>query len=67
MTQKSVIDRFRLDGKVALVTGAVLWWLGVQQAVFWGIAAGVLNSIPYFGPLIVTIARPTISSLLPAE
>ena len=47
--------------KVALVTGAVLWWLGVQQAVFWGIAAGVLNSVPYFGPVIVTVALGTVA------
>lgn len=39
---------------VAVVTGLALSWLGVEQAAFWGIAAGVLNSIPYFGPLIVT-------------
>jgi predicted PurR-regulated permease PerM len=39
---------------VAIVTGLALWWLGLQQAMFWGIAAGVLNSIPYMGPLIVT-------------
>lgn len=39
---------------VAVVTGLALWWLGLRQAAFWGIAAGVLNSIPYFGPLIVT-------------
>ena len=39
---------------VAIVTGLALWQLGLQQAMFWGIAAGVLNSIPYMGPLIVT-------------
>jgi predicted PurR-regulated permease PerM len=39
---------------VAVVTGLVLWRLGLQQAMFWGIAAGVLNAIPYLGPLIVT-------------
>ena len=39
---------------VAVVTGLALWRLGLQQAMFWGIAAGVLNSIPYMGPLIVT-------------
>jgi predicted PurR-regulated permease PerM len=39
---------------VAVVTGLALWGLGLQQAAFWGIASGVLNSIPYFGPLIVT-------------
>lgn len=39
---------------VAIVTGLALWWLGMRQAVFWGIAAGLLNSVPYMGPLIVT-------------
>lgn len=39
---------------VAVVTGVVLSWLGLEQAVFWGIAAGLLNSIPYLGPVVVT-------------
>ena len=39
---------------VAVVTGLALWKLGMQQSMFWGLAAGVLNSIPYMGPLIVT-------------
>lgn len=39
---------------VAVVTYFALRWLGVANAGVWGIAAGVLNSIPYFGPLIVS-------------
>jgi len=39
---------------VAVVTGVSLWGLGLGQAAFWGVAAGVLNSIPYLGPLVVT-------------
>lgn len=39
---------------VAVATGLALWGLGVHQAVFWGIAAGLLNSVPYLGPVIVT-------------
>ena len=39
---------------VAVVTGLALWKLGLQQPMFWGVAAGVLNSIPYMGPIIVT-------------
>jgi predicted PurR-regulated permease PerM len=40
-----------------LVAGAT--WLsfravGMQQAAVWGILAGVFNSIPYFGPVLVT-------------
>ena len=39
---------------VAVATALVLWWFGVQQYVVWGLLAGVFNSIPYLGPLIVT-------------
>lgn len=39
---------------VAAATGLALWWLGVEQAAVWGLLAGVLNIVPYFGPLIVT-------------
>jgi len=40
---------------VGVATGIVLAILGVQHAAIWGIVAGVLNSIPYFGPVIVTV------------
>ncbi|MDQ3171531.1 MAG: AI-2E family transporter, partial [Acidobacteriota bacterium] len=39
---------------VAVVTWLALLWLGVENAGVWGMAAGVLNSIPYFGPFIVS-------------
>ena len=39
---------------VAVLTTAALWAFGVRQAAFWGIAAGVFNSIPYFGAILVT-------------
>ena len=53
------IQRYLL---VLLVTGAIVGaatWLvlagiGVQHAAVWGILAGVFNSIPYFGPVIVS-------------
>jgi predicted PurR-regulated permease PerM len=53
------IERFLL---VQLFTSAVVavasWlafrWLGLQQAALWGVTAGVLNSIPYLGPVVVT-------------
>jgi predicted PurR-regulated permease PerM len=41
---------------VALVTFATLAWLGLEHAAVWGLVAGLLNSIPYFGPVVVTIA-----------
>src|SRR5687768_3328052 len=39
---------------VAAATWLTLAWMGVQHASIWGILAGVFNSIPYFGPVIVS-------------
>jgi predicted PurR-regulated permease PerM len=42
----------------AIVVGAATWavlaWMGVRHAATWGILAGVFNSIPYFGPIVVS-------------
>jgi predicted PurR-regulated permease PerM len=39
---------------VGVVTALALWLLGLENAAVWGITAGILNSVPYFGPFIVT-------------
>ena len=43
-----------------LLVGIITWlafaWLGVRYAGLWGVAAGVLNCIPYFGPTIIMVA-----------
>ena len=39
---------------VAVATWLAFRALGVEQAAVWGLLAGVFNSIPYFGPVIVT-------------
>jgi predicted PurR-regulated permease PerM len=39
---------------VGVATWGVLAWMGVQNAAMWGILAAVLNSIPYFGPAVVS-------------
>jgi predicted PurR-regulated permease PerM len=48
---------------VAIVTFVVLWWLGLEQAAVWAIMAGILNSIPYFGPVVVTVAIAVVGYL----
>jgi predicted PurR-regulated permease PerM len=53
------IQRFLLvtaftAGVVGISTWAVLAVMNVRQAVVWGVMAGVFNSIPYFGPIIVS-------------
>jgi predicted PurR-regulated permease PerM len=39
---------------VALATWLAFRALGVEQAAVWGLLAGLFNSIPYFGPVLVT-------------
>lgn len=39
---------------VGVATAVVLWSLDVRQPAVWGLFAGVMNIVPYFGPLIVT-------------
>lgn len=43
-----------------LLVGVVTWlafsWIGVRYAGLWGVAAGVLNCIPYFGPTLIMVA-----------
>jgi predicted PurR-regulated permease PerM len=53
------IERFLLVQVFTSTIVAVATWLafralGLQQAGVWGVLAGVFNSIPYFGPVLVT-------------
>ena len=46
---------------VGLATWLCFWALGVRYAGLWGVAAGVLNCIPYFGPTVVMVAAAVAS------
>jgi predicted PurR-regulated permease PerM len=53
------IETFLLVQLFTSVLVAIATWLafraiGLEQAALWGVAAGVFNSIPYFGPVLVT-------------
>jgi predicted PurR-regulated permease PerM len=48
---------------VAAATMAALWYFGLDQWVIWGLAAGIFNSIPYLGPVIVTGGLGTVAFL----
>lgn len=55
----SQVERFLLievltSALVAIVTWGALWAMGMHQAALWGLLAGILNSIPYYGPLVIT-------------
>jgi predicted PurR-regulated permease PerM len=48
---------------VGIATWLAFWTIGLRQAALWGAAAGVFNSVPYFGPVIVAAATAIISFL----
>jgi len=52
--EQFLIIQILTSAVVALATWGALWWMGLRQAALWGLVAGVLNSIPYYGPLVVT-------------
>jgi predicted PurR-regulated permease PerM len=39
---------------VSIATALALWLLGLRQPIIWGVAAGIFNSVPYFGAIIVS-------------
>jgi predicted PurR-regulated permease PerM len=49
------------------VVGVATWlafrFVGLEQAGFWGMCAGIFNSIPYFGPVIVAGATALVGFL----
>jgi predicted PurR-regulated permease PerM len=52
--EQFLVIRILTSGVVAVVTGGALWAMGLQTGSALGIARGHFNSIPYYGPLLVT-------------
>jgi len=48
---------------VGVATGFALWGVGVRQPAVWGLFAGVMNVVPYFGPLVVTAVLAAVGLL----
>lgn len=48
---------------VGLATWAAFAWLGMRYAGLWGVAAGVMNCIPYFGPTVIMLASAAAAAL----
>lgn len=48
---------------VGAATMAALWYFGLHQWIVWGLLAGIFNSIPYLGPVIVTGGLGTVAFL----
>lgn len=39
---------------VGVACGLAFWAIGLENAAVWGVAAGVLNLVPYLGPIVTT-------------
>ena len=48
---------------VGVATGFALWWMGIHHPAVWGLFAGVMNVVPYFGPLAVTAVLSAVGLL----
>ena len=48
---------------VGVLTGAALWALGLENAAVWGIAAGVLNLVPYIGSVVTAVTSGGVAFL----
>jgi predicted PurR-regulated permease PerM len=62
------IERFLLvQVYTSTLVGVATWlafrWIGLEQAGVWGLLAGVFNSIPYFGPVLVTVGASVVAFL----
>jgi predicted PurR-regulated permease PerM len=53
--ERFLLIQIFLSVVVSIATGLALSWLGLRHAWLWGLAAGIFNSIPYMGPLIVSV------------
>ncbi|MEJ8837094.1 AI-2E family transporter [Ramlibacter sp. AN1133] len=61
--QRYLIVQLATSVGVGLVTGIAFAALGLKHATVWGIAAGVLNLVPYVGNLAVTAAAALVAFL----
>ena len=62
------IERFLFVRVVTSTVVGVASWLtfaalGLEQAALWAVLAGIFNSIPYFGPIIVAVGTAVITFL----
>jgi len=61
--QRYLIVQLLASVAVGLATGICFALLGLKHAIVWGIAAGVLNMVPYVGNIAVTAAAALVAFL----
>ncbi len=61
--QRFLLTMLLSNALVGIGIWGAFWALGMDQALVWGVAAGVLHSIPYLGPAAVAIASGMVAFL----
>ena len=46
---------------VGIVSGLAFWAIGLESAAVWGVAAGVLNLVPYIGALVTILGTALVA------
>jgi len=61
--QRYLLVQLMASVVVGVTTGVAFWAMGLNHAVVWGIAAGILNLVPYVGSILITGAAALIAFL----
>ncbi|MEO8070803.1 MAG: AI-2E family transporter [Acidobacteriota bacterium] len=54
--ERFLVARLIVSLIVGVVGGLAFWALGVSEPAMWGLGAGVLNTVPYVGPSVLSLA-----------
>jgi predicted PurR-regulated permease PerM len=60
---KFLFVQMATSAAVGIATWIAFLWIGLEQAAVWGLLAGVFNTIPYFGAVIVTVTAAVVAFL----
>jgi len=61
--QRYLLVQLATSVLVGIATGLALWAIGLENAVVWGIVAGILNMVPYIGSIVVMGASGLVAFL----
>ena len=61
--QKYMLMLLVTNGLLALLMWGALRWIGLENPGAWAIVAGLLHLMPYFGPLLITLATGVVALL----
>jgi predicted PurR-regulated permease PerM len=61
--QRYLLVQLFTSSLVGVATWLAFLWVGLEHAAIWGIAAAILNTIPYLGAVIVTVGTALVAFL----